>query len=160
MPTAETWYQYGRTQALTAFINTPKIIVGVLSQEPMYAYDGNDMLIASGGTAGYCAVSHKAGSPYELEYVQAWLSNPYTEQYIRMSGSYFEGGFVARGTFILSSLPFVELDFSVPVQRAIHDEVVGMTREVYGINDRLASAPPKRVESVRPAPEESSDRAD
>ena len=23
-----------------------------------------------------------------------------------------------------------------------------MTREVYGINDRLASAPPKRVESV------------
>ena len=146
--TAETWYQYGRTQALTAFINTPKLIVGVLSQEPMYAYDCNDMLIASGGTAGYCAVSHKAGSPYDLEYIQAWLSNPYTEQYIRMSGSYFEGGFVARGTFILSSLPFVELDFSIPEQRAIHDEVVGMTREVYGINDRLASAPPKRVESV------------
>jgi hypothetical protein len=41
--TAETWYQYGRTQALTAFINTPKAIVGVLSKKPMYAYDGNDI---------------------------------------------------------------------------------------------------------------------
>lgn len=146
--TIETWYQYGRTQALTAFINTPKLIVGVLSQEPMYAYDDNDMLIASGGTAGYCAISHKAGSHYNLEYIQAWLSNPYTEQYIRISGSDFEGGFIARGTFILSSLPFVELDFSVPAQRAIHDEVVGVTREVYGINVSLASAPSKRLESV------------
>ncbi len=57
--TADTWYQYGRTQALTAFINTPKLIVGVLSKEPMYAMDTNDILIASGGTAGYCAVSKK-----------------------------------------------------------------------------------------------------
>ena len=30
--TSETWYQYGRTQALTAFTNTPKLIVGVLRQ--------------------------------------------------------------------------------------------------------------------------------
>lgn len=145
---AETWYQYGRTQALTAFINTPKLIVGVLSQEPMYAYDNNDMLIASGGTAGYCAISQKAGSPYALEYIQAWLSNPYTEKYIRMSGSYFEGGFVARGTFILSLLPFVELDFSVPAQKAVHDKVVRLTREVYGVNGKLAAGPSKRVRSV------------
>ena len=33
--TADTWYQYGRTQALTAFIDTPKLIVGVVSKEPM-----------------------------------------------------------------------------------------------------------------------------
>ncbi len=145
---AETWYQYGRTQALTAFINTPKLIVGVLSQEPMYSYDGSDMLIASGGTAGYCAVSRKVGSPYDLEYIQAWLSHPYTEKYIRTCGSYFEGGFVARGTFILSSLPFVELDLSVPTQRTIHSSVVHKTREVYGINSKLASSPPKHVQSV------------
>lgn len=57
--TPDTWYQYGRTQALTAFINTPKLIVGVLSKEPMYILDTNDILIASGGTAGYCAVSKR-----------------------------------------------------------------------------------------------------
>lgn len=146
--TVDTWYQYGRTQALTAFINTPKLIVGVLSKEPMYAYDNSDMLIASGGTAGYCAVSQKQTSPYALEYIQAWLSNPYTEKYIRISGSDFEGGFIARGTFILSSLPFVELDFSIPAQKALHDEVVKLTREIYQINDKLAVLPAKSVESV------------
>lgn len=78
--TADTWYQYGRSQALSAFTNTPKLIVGILSKEPMYVYDTNDMLIASGGTAGYCAITLKPECPYCLEYIQAWLSNSYTEK--------------------------------------------------------------------------------
>jgi hypothetical protein len=44
--TSDTWYQYGRTQALTTFINMPKLIVGVLSKEPMYAFDAHNMLMA------------------------------------------------------------------------------------------------------------------
>lgn len=105
--TVDTWYQYGRTQALTAFINTPKLIVGVLSKEPMYLLDTNDILISSGGTAGYCAVSKKEDTPYALEYIQAWLSNPITERILEIVGSDFENGFTARGTFVLSTLPFV-----------------------------------------------------
>ena len=146
--TADTWYQYGRTQALTAFINTPKLIVGVLSKEPMYAMDTNDILIASGGTAGYCAVSKKDDSPYALEYIQAWLSNPITERILGIVGSDFEGGFIARGTFVLSTLPFVELDFNVPEQKKIHDRVVAASREIYEINDGLSSRPAKRVATL------------
>jgi len=146
--TPETWYQYGRTQALTAFINTPKLIVGVLSKEPMYAYDNEYMLIASGGTAGYCAVSQKHESPYAIEYIQAWLAHPYTEKIIRLSGSDFEGGFVARGTFILSTLPFIELDFSSDEQKKLHDDIVKLTQEIYQINDKIAALPAKSAESV------------
>lgn len=146
--TADTWYQYGRTQALTAFINTPKLIVGVLSKEPMYAMDTNDILIASGGTAGYCAVSKKDGSPYALEYIQAWLSNPITERILEIVGSDFEGGFTARGTFVLSTLPFVELDFAVEEQKAIHDRVVAASREIYEINDALSGRPAKRIANL------------
>ena len=143
--TADTWYQYGRTQALTAFINTPKLIVGVLSKEPMYVMDTNDILIASGGTAGYCAVSKKEDSPYALEYIQAWLSNPITERILEIVGSDFEGGFIARGTFVLSTLPFVELDFNIESQKAIHDRVVAASREIYEINDALSGRPAKRI---------------
>lgn len=143
--TADTWYQYGRTQALTAFINTPKLIVGVLSKEPMYVLDTDDMLIASGGTAGYCAISKKADSPYALEYIQAWLSHPITEKILEIVGSDFEGGFIARGTFVLSTLPFVELNFEDKVQKALYDRVIGATREVYNINDTLSNRPAKRV---------------
>ena len=146
--TADTWYQYGRTQVLASFINTPKLIVGILSRDPMYANDETDMLIASGGTAGYCAISKKPDSPYSLEYLQAWLSNPYTEQFIRLSGSFFEGGFVARGTFILKSLPFVELDFSVTSQKIIHDEIVGITHKIYDINNKLSNSLSRHDESV------------
>lgn len=143
--TAETWYQYGRTQALTAFIDTPKLIVGVLSKEPMYVLDTDDILIASGGTAGYCAVSKKADSPYALEYIQAWLSHPITEKILEIVGSDFEGGFTARGTFVLSTLPFVELDFDVPSQKEIYDRVVEASRTIYDINDTLKNRPAKRI---------------
>lgn len=146
--TADTWYQYGRTQALTAFINTPKLIVGVLSKAPMYVLDKNDILIASGGTAGYCAISKKADSPYALEYIQAWLSNPITERILEIVGSDFEGGFVARGTFVLSTLPFVELDFTDVGQKAIYERVIEATHEIYDINSTLAGQPAKRISTL------------
>lgn len=131
--TSETWYQYGRSQALSSFIHTPKLIVKVLSKIPMYCYDDNDMFIASGGTAGYCAVSSKAHSKYDLFYIQAWLNHPYTENLIQISGSDFEGGFVARGTFLLKNLPFIELDFSDSRQKGLHDTVVSLSKLVRDI---------------------------
>lgn len=146
--TADTWYQYGRTQALTAFINTPKLIVGVLSKEPMYVLDKEDILIASGGTAGYCAVSKKPDSPYALEYIQAWLSNPITERILEIVGSDFEGGFIARGTFVLSTLPFVELDLEDSIQKSMYDRVVEASREIYDINATLSGQPAKRVSTL------------
>lgn len=146
--TADTWYQYGRTQALTAFIDTPKLIVGILSKDPMYVLDTNDILIASGGTAGYCAIAQVADSPYALEYLQAWLSHPITERILAIIGSDFEGGFIARGTFVLSTLPFIELNFDVPNQKAIHDRVVEASKEIYSINASLATQPAKRTVAV------------
>lgn len=147
--TAETWYQYGRTQALTAFIDTPKLIVKVMAKEnPMYAMDNADMLIASGGTAGYCAVAKKSDSPYELEYIQAWLANSYTEKIFRIVGSDFEGGFISRGTFVLSSLPFVKLDFDDAKQKALYDRVVEASREVYAINKKIDQKPSKQIETT------------
>lgn len=146
--TADTWYQYGRTQALTAFINTPKLIVGILSKEPMYVFDNNDILIASGGTAGYCAITKRTDSPYALEYIQAWLSNPITEKILAIVGSDFEGGFTSRGTFVLPTLPFVELNFEDKAQKAIYDRVVKASQEIYDINNTLLNNPAKRISSL------------
>lgn len=147
--TTDTWYRYGRTQALTAFIKTPKLIVKVMAKDsPMYALDNDDMIIASGGTAGYCAIAQKPDSPYELEYIQAWLSNPYTEKILSIVGSDFEGGFVSRGTFVLSTLPFVTLDFNDKRQKSLYNRVVEATRKVYAINDKLSQKPSKQVQTT------------
>ena len=135
--TEDTWYKYGRTQALTSFIDTEKLIVRVLSKEPMYAYDKTDMLIASGGTAGYVAISKKKESKYELEYIQAWLAHPYTEKIFQIQGSDFEGGFTARGTFLLNKIPFVDLDFNNADHKKLYDDVVSKTRRIYELNEQL-----------------------
>ena len=47
------------------------------------------------------------------------MSNPITEKILEIVGSDFENGFTARGTFVLSTLPFVELDFSDRKQKEI-----------------------------------------
>lgn len=143
--TADTWYRYGRHQALTAFNNRKKLIVGILSKDPMYVLDTNDYLIASGDTAGYCAVCKQDGSPYELEYIQAWLTNDYTERILQIIGSDFENGFYSRGRSVLVTLPFVELNFDDPSQKAIYDKVVEATRTIYQINEKLAEQPAKRI---------------
>lgn len=143
--TADTWYRYGRHQALTAFNNRKKLIVGILSKDPMYALDTNDYLIASGDTAGYCAVCRQEGSPYELEYIQAWLTNDYTERILQIIGSDFENGFYSRGRSVLVTLPFVELDLDDSSQKAIYDRVVEATRTIYQINEKLVEQPAKRI---------------
>lgn len=146
--TADTWYQYGRSQALSAFTNTPKLIVGILSKEPMYVYDTNDMLIASGGTAGYCAITLKRECPYCLEYIQAWLSNSYTEKIISIYGSDFENGFVSRGTAVLKSLPFIPLNLEDEEEKKLYDVVVNSTKTVYGVNEKLQEVIPKAQRQI------------
>jgi hypothetical protein len=106
----------------------------VLSKEPMYAYDNSDMLIASGGTAGYCAISELPESNYSLEYIQAWLSHPFTEKIFQMNGSDFEGGFTARGTFLLKKIPIVALDFDDEKQSNLYNTVVSNAKRIYELN--------------------------
>lgn len=146
--TKDTWYHYGRSQHLSSFANRVKLIVGIMSQLPMYAYDTKDMLISVGGTAGYCAVSKKTDSKYDLEFIQAWLTNSHTERILKIIGSDFEGGFYARGMDVLKTLPIIELDFNIQSQKELYDAVVSDTREIYKINDELQLEPEKRISSV------------
>ena len=146
--TEDTWYQYGRTQALKAFVNTPKLIVRVLSKDPMYAYDKNDMLISSGGTAGYCAIADLPNSKYDLFYIQAWLNHPYTEKLFQIMGSDFEGGFIARGTYLLKKIPFVELDFNDKMQKSLYESVVMASKKIYELNEILEKKKDKATRTV------------
>lgn len=146
--TVDTWYQYGRRQALTAFINTPKLIVRILSKEPMYAYDKSDMFIASGGTAGYCAIAELPDSKYDLFFIQAWLNHPYTEKLFQIMGSDFESGFIARGTYLLEKLPFVELDFGDERQKKLYEAVVNASKRVYELNEILETKKDKATIGV------------
>ncbi|GEK33118.1 Eco57I restriction-modification methylase domain-containing protein [Kurthia sibirica] len=137
--TSESWYHYGRIQALTRFIDRPKLIVGVLSSKPFYYLDNEDMLIASGGTAGYCAISQKENSDYAIEFLQAVLSHPLIEWVISMTASEFDNGFYARGTALLRNLPIVKIDFENKDDLEKYTNIVNLSREIYTLNNKLSN---------------------
>ncbi len=144
------WYRYGRSQAITSLNNRHKIIVGVNRSkgDPLYLLDNNNYLIASGGTAGYVGISLLPNSKYQLEYIHAWLSHPWTDLYLQLIGSDFEGGFIARGTYTLPMLPFIEIDFSDERQYALYNEVVIITQKVFDISRKMLGHIDKATESV------------
>lgn len=146
----DNWYQYGRRQAITSLNTRKKIIVGVNRKKDnqMYLIDENHMLIASGGTAGYVGISLKNDSLYELEYIQAWLNHPMTEFYLQTIGSDFEGGFVARGTYTLPMVPFIQLDFEQEKQKALHDKVVSCTQKIYQLNHEMTIKADKKTRNI------------
>ncbi len=147
---ADEWYCYGRRQAITSLNEKEKIIVGVNRRKdnPLYLLDRKNMLIASGGTAGYAAVSCREGSPYALEYIQAWLNHPLTDLYLQIIGSDFEGDFIARGTYTLPMIPFVKLDFDREEQRILYESVVKDTKKICEINEQMEVNGNKAVCSV------------
>lgn len=142
--TKDTWYHYGRIQALTRFINTPKLIVGILTKNPLYLYDNSDMLIASGGTAGYCAIAEKEGSPYKLEFLQAVLTHPAIEWLTSIIGSDFDNGFHSRGTAVLENIPIINIDFENENQSNLYYNIIDMTQRIYAINNELKQKLDKR----------------
>lgn len=144
------WYRYGRSQAITSLNHKDKIIVGVnrKKDDPLYLLDHKHYLIASGGTAGYVGISLKEGSEYQLEYIHAWLSHPWTDMYLQLIGSDFEGGFIARGTYTLPMVPFIRLDFSDQRQKELHDAVAGHTKQIGRLNEELLCKTDKATRQV------------
>ncbi len=144
------WYRYGRSQAITSLNNRDKIIVGVnrKKDDPLYLMDKTHYLIASGGTAGYVGISLKEGREYQLEYIHAWLSHPWTDWYLQSIGSDFEGSFIARGTYTLPMVPFIKLDFADKKQKELYDQVVSNTRRIGELNEELLSKKDKATQNV------------
>lgn len=134
------WYQFGRVQAINEFNNEEKLIVGVMSKEPMFMYDNENLVIQSGGTAGYCGIKMKENNKYDLFFLQAYLSHPIISNVMEKMGSDFEGGFYSRGTQVLEKLPIINVDFENEKEKALYDKIVEKTKKIYELNIVLKSS--------------------
>lgn len=140
------WYQFGRVQAINEFNNQEKLIVGVMSKEPMFMYDNENLVIQSGGTAGYCGIKMKQNSKYDLFFLQSYLSHPIMNDVMEKMGSDFEGGFYSRGTQVLEKLPIIDVDFDNTQEKYLYDKIVNNTRKIYDLNKTLKSKIMKKTE--------------
>ena len=105
----------------------------------MYLYDDNNYVIASGGTAGYCAISKKENSKYELEFIQAYLTHPFAEKLLSIIGSDFDNNYYSRGTNILDRFPLKIIDFEDKYQSKLYNDIVCNVRRIHEINKSLDS---------------------
>lgn len=130
------WYQYGRTQFLKES-SVDKILVGVMSNQPNFNIDRNRMLFASGGTAGFIALLKKEGSPYSLEYIQAWLSHPFTDMIFQTIGSSFEGDFYTHGTGTYKDIPLLPIDFNNQYELEKYNQIETCVGKIEFLNDSV-----------------------
>lgn len=137
--TSDEWHRYGRQQSLDAF-GMPKIVVGILSKGNKYAYDTQGVFVASGGTAGYCAIAIPKGCLYSPYYIQAILNSKYIEWVASLYGEIFRGGFIARGTKVLMNLPVKSIDFENVVERELHDTIASRQKQLIKLGDNVRAA--------------------
>ena len=135
--TVNEWYRFGRHQSLDKCDVPAKIIVGVLAQGNKYAIDYFGTLISSGGTAGYCMITLPDDFPYSIYYIQALLNSKYLEWFSALIGEVFRGGYIARGTKVLKKLPIRIIDFDNKKEKAIHDKIASIQKELIDIQGQI-----------------------
>lgn len=139
------WYRYGRDQALIVFERRPKIVVGINSLGDKYVYDESNTLLASGGTAGECAISYylreNNRSRYNLSFILALLNHKSIEYFCRKRGSPFRGGWFARGTAVLKEIPIPIIDFQQRkgnTRLKIYNEIVVLSKAICRLSEKLS----------------------
>ncbi len=135
--TKNEWHRFGRQQGLNILEKKEKIILGVLSNGDKYAIDNYGTLFTSGGTAGYCAITLPDKFKYSIYYIQAILNSKYVEWFVILTGEIFRGSYFARGTKVLNNLPIRKIDFSNAKDKALHDKIVELQKELIKIQDKI-----------------------
>lgn len=98
------WYQFGRSQSLTKFTGT-KIILPILSLEPRYAFDDQNIVVTGGGNGPYYLVSPRSEDDADLYFLMAVLCHPVSESMVRSRTSVFRGGYYSHGKQYIENLP-------------------------------------------------------
>lgn len=135
--TKNEWHRFGRQQGLNILGKKEKIILGVLSSGDKYAIDNYGTLFTSGGTAGYCAITLPEKLDHSIYYIQAILNSKYVEWFVILTGEVFRGSYFARGTKVLNNLPIRKIDFKNVKDKALHDKIVELQKELIKIQDEI-----------------------
>ena len=122
------WYQYGRSQSLTRFHNTPKLIWSVLSTKPPYVFDENNLQFTGSGNGPYYSLF--TSSNYSLHYILGILAHPLFEAMVKAGASEFRGAYYSHGKQFIENLPIRKIDFAIADEKKLHDELVKTVKKL------------------------------
>ncbi|OWP83931.1 endonuclease [Flavobacterium davisii] len=122
------WYQFGRSQSLTRFHNTPKLIWSVLSTKPGYVYDQENLQFTGGGNGPYYSLF--TNSKYSLFYILGILAHPVIEAMVKSGASEFRGAYYSHGKQFIENLPIRKIDFDNLDEKQQHDDIVKTVKQL------------------------------
>lgn len=129
------WYQYGRSQSLTKFHNTDKIVFPVLSQGPSYVIDETNFQFTGGGNGPYYSIT--SDSNYSIYYIAGLLSHPVLEAMVKSRASEFRGEYYSHGKQFIENLPIKEIDFTDKDQKNAHNALVKNVKSIIKAKESL-----------------------
>jgi type I restriction-modification system DNA methylase subunit len=141
-PKDRKWYQFGRAQSLDKF-DSEKIIATVLSREPKYGYENQNVIVSGGGNGPYYAIRPRPGASHSIFFILAILCHPLSEAIIRTKTSVFEGGYYSHGKQFLEELPVPNINFASLEGVKEHAAVVEEVKKLIVLTDstKIAMTP-------------------
>lgn len=116
------WYQFGRSQSLTKFHDSEKLIWPVLSIRSSYILDRDTIQFTGGGNGPYYSLI--SSSAYSPLYILGILSHPVFEAMVKAGASEFRGSYYSHGKQFIENLPIKSIDFDNAGEKQRHDEIV------------------------------------
>lgn len=116
------WFQFGRSQSLTRFHNTSKLIWSVLATESPYALDKDDIQFTGGGNGPYYALINR--SEYSLNYFLAILCHPVFENMVKSGASEFRGAYYSHGKQFIENLPIRTINWEEKNEVELYNHII------------------------------------
>lgn len=120
------WYQFGRSQSLTRFHNTQKLVWSVLATKSPYALDNDDTQFTGGGNGPYYALLSQ--SDYSLLYFLGILSHPVFECMVKSGASEFRGSYYSHGKQFIENLPIRLIKSDA--DKVLYNEIVKTVKQL------------------------------
>lgn len=129
------WYQFGRSQSLSKFHNTEKLIWSVLSTKPPYSIDTKNLQFTGGGNGPYYALINN--SDYSLFYFLGILSHPLIENMVKSGASEFRGSYYSHGKQFIENLPIRIIDFKINSERKAYEKIISIVKNLIVTKDLI-----------------------
>ena len=125
------WYQFGRSQSLTKFNGEEKLVWPVLSNEPKYVYDNDNIMFTGGGNGPYYGLKMKKGCKLSIFYIQAILSHPLIELIVKSGSSEFRGGYYSHGKQYISYIPIKDIDENNSIELGYYNDIIDKVKKIH-----------------------------
>lgn len=129
------WYQFGRSQSLTKFVDTEKLVWSVLATESPYVLDTKNLLFTGGGNGPYYGLINK--SDYSLLYIMGILTHPIIECMVKAYASEFRGSYYSHSKQFLESLPIRKIDFLNCEDIVLYNDIIKSVDNLIGTTRQL-----------------------